>query len=41
MDGHTFVSWNLPNMVTVWLMAAVLGAIVYGVKRAHDKTQQG
>jgi len=27
MDGHTFISWNIPNFVTVVLMAA-LGVVV-------------
>lgn len=27
MDGHTFISWNLPNFITVVLMA-VLGVVV-------------
>jgi hypothetical protein len=24
MDGHTFLSWNIPNLITVGLMAALL-----------------
>jgi len=27
MDGHTFISWNIPNFVTVILMAA-LGVVL-------------
>ena len=27
MDGHTFISWNIPNFITVLLMAA-LGVIL-------------
>lgn len=23
MDGHTFISWNIPNFITVILMAAL------------------
>lgn len=28
MDGHTFLSWNIPNFVTVALMAAVLFVLI-------------
>ena len=24
MDGHTFISWNIPNFVSIALMAIVL-----------------
>lgn len=24
MDGHTFISWNIPNFITIALMAIVL-----------------
>jgi hypothetical protein len=43
MDGHTFLSWNIPNLITVGLMAAVLvlllkfGSSVY----AKQKAKQG
>ena len=33
MDGHTFISWNIPNLVTVWLMGAILVALVIGAKK--------
>jgi hypothetical protein len=38
MEGHTFLSWNLPNLISVWLMAAVLLAILYFAK--HRMTNQ-
>lgn len=37
MEGHTFLSWNLPNFVSVALMAAVLYAILHGVKMRMNK----
>ena len=33
MDGHTFVSWNLPNLVTVILMGAVGYMLFMGAKK--------
>jgi hypothetical protein len=39
MDGHSFLSWNIPNTLTVWLMAAVGAVIVYGVMQWHKKNQ--
>ena len=27
MDGHTFISWNIPNLVSVTLMV-VLGVVL-------------
>lgn len=41
MDGHTFISWNLPNLVTVILMGAV-GLILYkGIKGLVQKAKGG
>ncbi len=28
MDGHTFISWNIPNFITIALMALVLMAVM-------------
>jgi len=39
MDGHTFLSWNLPNLLSVWLMLAIGAALLMGVKRLHDAKQ--
>lgn len=33
MDGHTFISWNIPNLITVVLMGAVGYFIVQGGKK--------
>ena len=27
MDGHTFISFNIPNVVTVWIIV-VLGVVI-------------
>ena len=35
MEGHTFLSWNIPNLITVWTMALLLGVALYGLKRLH------
>ena len=39
MEGHTFLSWNVPNLITVWTMALVLGVLLYGIKRLHAAKQ--
>lgn len=39
MEGHTFLSWNMPNLMTVWTMALVLGVVIYGFKRLHAAKQ--
>lgn len=28
MDGHTFISWNIPNFITV-LLIALAGAVAF------------
>jgi hypothetical protein len=33
MEGHTFLSWNIPNLITVGLMGVVLAAIIMVAKR--------
>jgi len=33
MEGHTFLSWNIPNLITVGLMGVVLAAIIMGAKK--------
>lgn len=33
MEGHTFLSWNLPNLISVWLMAAALIGVLYFAKQ--------
>ena len=33
MDGHTILSWNIPNLITVWIMGAILVALAIGAKR--------
>lgn len=39
MEGHTFLSWNVPNLISVWLMAGVLLALLYFVKQQKMKSQ--
>lgn len=33
MDGHTFISWNIPNLITVVLMGAVGYVLIQGAKK--------
>lgn len=33
MDGHTFISWNIPNLVTVILMGTVGYFLVQSAKK--------
>lgn len=39
MDGHTFISWNIPNFVTVSLMAVVLFALLKFGGQYWNKSQ--
>jgi len=36
MDGHTFLSWNLPNLLSVWIILALGAALVMGLKQLHE-----
>jgi hypothetical protein len=40
MDGHTFISWNIPNFVTIVLMAA-LGVVVLKTASSLYKKRKG
>lgn len=40
MDGHTFISWNIPNTVTIWLMLG-LGAAAFMIGRSWWAKNQG
>lgn len=40
MDGHTFISWNIPNFVTVILMA-VLGVVVLRAATSFWQSRKG
>jgi hypothetical protein len=40
MEGHTFISWNIPNFVTVVLMGAV-GIVLLKLGMSLWKKQQG
>jgi len=36
MDGHTFLSWNLPNLLSVWIILALGATLVMGLKKLHE-----
>lgn len=40
MDGHTFVSWNIPNFITIVLMAA-LGVVVLRAGASFWQSRMG
>lgn len=33
MDGHTFISWNIPNLITVILMGTVGYFVIKGAQK--------
>lgn len=41
MEGHTFLSWNIPNFVTVVLMGAVGLFIANTVVKLYQQRQNG
>jgi hypothetical protein len=40
MDGHTFISWNIPNFITVVLMG-VLGVVIVKTGMSFWQSKNG
>lgn len=38
MEGHTFLSWNIPNLITVGLMGAVFAVVILGAIRLRNNS---
>lgn len=38
MEGHTFLSWNIPNLITVGLMGTVFAVIIFGMIRLRNNS---
>jgi hypothetical protein len=41
MDGHTFLSWNIPNLITVVLMGAVGFFVVGAAIKLYNQRMGG